>query len=127
MPQTTPKLSEVVGVKEAGDAFMKTVFDEMKVGDVKAIPNMGGSVYYLVKVKTRHPENAEELAAFRARFMKENFFGSFFGHSTYEYLNSPVEQTLIRDWTDRLFTKYSVKRNMDEEPVRPTRSRRRTG
>ena len=127
MPQTTPKLSEIVGVKDAGDAFMKTVFDEMKVGDVKAIPNVGGSVYYLVKVKTRHPENAEELAAFRARFMKESFFGSFFGHSTYEYLNAPVEQTLLRDWTDRLFAKYSVKRNMDEEPVRQTRSRRRMG
>jgi hypothetical protein len=127
MPQTTPKLSEIVGIKDAGDAFMKAVFDEMKVGDVKAIPNTGGSVYYLVKVKTRHPENAEELAAFRARFMKENFFGSFFGHSTYEYLNAPVEQTLLRDWTDRLFAKYSVKRNMDEEPVRQTRSRRRMG
>jgi SurA N-terminal domain len=127
MPQTTPKLSEVVGVKDAGDAFMKTVFDEMKVGDVKAMPNMGGSVYYVVKVKTRHPENAEELAAFRARFMKENFFGGFFGHTTYEYLNAPVEQTLLQDWTNRLFTKYSVKRNLDEEPVRQTRSRRRTG
>ncbi|HEV8069798.1 MAG TPA: SurA N-terminal domain-containing protein [Planctomycetaceae bacterium] len=127
MPQTTPKLSEVVGVKEAGDAFMKTVFDEMKVGDVKAIPNMGGSVFYVVKVKTRHPENAEELAAFRARFMKENFFGSFFGHSTYEYLNAGAEQELLRSWTDRLFVKYNVKRNADEEPVRQTRSRRRTG
>jgi hypothetical protein len=127
MPQTTPKLSEVVGVKEAGDAFMKTVFDEMKVGDVKAIPNMGGSVFYIVKIKTRHPENAEELAAFRARFMKENFFGSFFGHSTYEYLNAGAEQELLRSWTDRLFVKYNVKRNADEEPVRQTRSRRRTG
>jgi hypothetical protein len=127
MPQTTPKLSEVVGVKEAGDAFMKTVFDEMKVGDAKAIPNMGGSVFYVVKVKTRHPENAEELAAFRARFMKENFFGSFFGHSTYEYLNAGAEQELLRSWTDRLFVKYNVKKNADEEPVRQTRSRRRTG
>jgi len=127
MPQTTPKLSEVVGVKDAGDAFMKTVFDEMKVGDVKAIPNMGGSVFYVVKVKTRHPENAEELAAFRARFMKENFFGSFFGHSTYEYLNAGAEQELLRSWTDRLFVKYNVKKNADEEPVRQTRSRRRTG
>ncbi|HXY34052.1 MAG TPA: SurA N-terminal domain-containing protein [Planctomycetaceae bacterium] len=125
MPQTMPKLSDIVGVKEAGDAFMKTVFDEMKVGDVKAVPNMAATVYYVVKVKTRHPENAEELAAFRARFMKENFFGSFFGRSTYEYLNAPASQRLVSDWADRLFAKYSVKRNMDEEPVRQTRSRRR--
>jgi SurA N-terminal domain len=127
MPQTTPKLSDIAGVKDAGDAFMKTVFDEMKIGDVKAIPNMGASVYYVVKVKTRHPDNAEELAALRTRFMKENFFGSFFGHSTYEYLNAPAEQKLLSDWVDRLFAKYSVKRNMDEEPVRQTRSRRRVG
>jgi hypothetical protein len=58
--------------------------------------------------------------------MKENFFGSFFGHSTYEYLNAPPEQKLLSDWAERLFTKYSVKRNADEEPVRQTRSRRRT-
>jgi hypothetical protein len=127
MPQMTPKLSEVVGVKEAGDAFMKTVFDEMKIGDIKAVPNLGSSVYYVAKVKTRHPENAEELAAFRARFLKENFFGSFLGHSTYEYLNAPAEQKLLSDWTNFLFVKYNVKRNMDEEPVRQSRSRRRMG
>jgi hypothetical protein len=124
MPQTTPKLSDIVGVKSPDEAFMKAVFDEMRVGDVKAIPNLGGSIYYVVRVKSRHPENAEEMAAFRARFMKENFFGSFFGHSTYEYLNASSEQQLINDWTQRLFTKYSVKRNMEEEPVR---QRRRTG
>ncbi len=127
MQQTMPKLSDIIGVKSPDDAFMKTIFDEMKVGDVKAIPNLGVSVYYVVRVKTRHPDNAEELAAFRARFMKENFFGSFFGHSTYEYLNAPPEQKLLSDWAERLFTKYSVKRNADEEPVRQTRSRRRTG
>jgi len=127
MPQMTPKLSDIAGVKEAGDPFMKTVFDEMKVGDVKAIPNMGGSVFYVVKVKTRHPADAEEMAAFRARFMKENFFGSFFGHSTYEYLNAPAEQKLLSDWYDRLFHKYNVQHNRDEESIRQTRSRRRVG
>jgi hypothetical protein len=124
MPDSTPQISDVVGVKEAGDPFMKTVFDEMKVGDVKAVPNFPSTIYYVVKVKSRHPENAEEMAAFRARFMKENFYGSFLGRSTYEHLNLPIQQKLVSDWADRLFAKYSVKRNMDEEPVRQTRSRR---
>jgi SurA N-terminal domain len=127
MQQTTPKLSDIVGIKSPDETFMKTIFDEMKVGDVKAVPNLGASVYYVVRVRTRHPENAEEMAAFRTRFMKENFYGSFFGHSTYEYLNAPPEQKLLSEWADRLFTKYSVKRNLDEGPVRQTRSRRRTG
>jgi hypothetical protein len=127
MQDTMPKLSDIAGVKGADDAFMKTVFDEMKVGDVKAVPNMGGSIFYVVRVKNRHPENAEEMAAFRARFMKENFFGSFLGHSTYEYLNAPAEQRLVSEWADRLFAKYQVKRNADEEPVRQPRSRRRMG
>jgi hypothetical protein len=127
MPQTVPKLSDIVGVKVPDETFMKTIFDEMKVGDVKAIPNQGASVFYVVRVKTRHPENAEEMAAFRARFMKENFYGSFFGHSTYEYLNAPPEQKLLSDWAEHLFAKYNVKRNQDEEPVRQARPRRRTG
>jgi hypothetical protein len=127
MPDTTPQVSDVAGVKEAGDPFMKAVFDEMKVGDVKAVPNFASTVYYVVKVTSRHPENAEEMAAFRARFMKENFYGNFLGRSTYEHLNLPLQQKLVSDWADRLFAKYSVKRNADEEPVRQTRSRRRTG
>jgi hypothetical protein len=127
MPDPTPKLSEVVGVKLADDAFMKAVFDEMKVGDVKVVPNLGASAYYVVRVKTRHPENAEEMAAFRARFMKENFFGSFLGHSTYEYLNAPPEQKLLTEFTQRLFAKYGVKPNVEEEAPRSTRSRRRNG
>ena len=65
MQDTMPKLSDIAGVKGADDPFMKTVFDEMKVGDVKAVPNMGGSIFYVVRVKNRHPENAEEMAAFR--------------------------------------------------------------
>ncbi len=127
MPETTPKLSDIVGVKGADDAFMKAIFDEMKVGDVKAVPNYGGSIIYVVYVKTRHPENAEEMAAFRERFMKENFFGSFLGHSTYEYLNAPAQQRLVNEWAERMFTKYQVKRNPDEEAPQSNRSRRRTG
>ncbi len=127
MQDTMPKLSDIAGVKGADDPFMKTVFDEMKVGDVKAVPNMGGSIFYVVRVKNRHPENAEEMAAFRARFMKENFFGSFLGHSTYEYLNAAAQQKLVNEWAERLWHKYDAKRNADEEPVRQSRSRRRMG
>jgi hypothetical protein len=127
MPDPTPKLSDIVGVKMPDEAFMKTVFDEMKVGEVKAVPNMGASVYYVVRVKSRHPENAEEMAAFRVRFMKENFFGSFLGHSTYEYLNAGAEQGLLNDWYQRLVAKYKLTRNAEEEATRPVRSRRRTG
>jgi SurA N-terminal domain len=127
MPETAPRLSEIVGVKEADETFMKTIFDELKVGDVKAVPNFGPSVYYVVRVKSRHPENAEQLAVFRAQFMKENFYGSFLGASTYEYLNAPAEQKLRYEWGERLEAKYGVHRNLEEEPVRQTRSRGRAG
>jgi hypothetical protein len=127
MPETAPRLSDIVGVKEADEAFMKTIFDELKVGDVKAVPNYGPSVYYVVRVKTRHPENAEQLVVFRTQFMKENFFGSFLGASTYDYLNAPTEQRLRFEWAQRLEAKYGVKPNPEEEPMRQTTSRRRAG
>ena len=59
--------------------------------------------------------------------MKENFFGSFLGHSTYEYLNAAAQQKLVNEWAERLWHKYDAKRNADEEPVPQSRSRRRMG
>jgi hypothetical protein len=128
MPETVPKLSDIVGVKQIDDSFMKTVFDELKVGDVKAVPNYGPSAYYVVRVKTRHPDNAEQLALFRTQFMKENFFGSFLGASTYEYLNAPEDQRLRYDWERRLEAKYGLHPpSPDEESMRQTSSRTPAG
>jgi hypothetical protein len=125
MPDPTPRLSEITGVADPDQAFMKAVFDEMHVGDVRVVPNMGSTILYVVKVKTRHPEDESEKAAFRARFLKERLFGTGFvfgGRTTYDYLNMPEQQQLAGEWVDRLFAKYNVRRNFEEE--RHPRTRR---
>jgi hypothetical protein len=127
MPDTMPRLSEITGVTDPDDGFMKAVFDEMKVGDVRVVPNHGPSAFYVVKLKTRHPADDAEREAFRARFMKERLFGGgyMYGRTPYDYLNMPEQQQLASSWMDRLYTKYRVRRNMEEEPRR--RPTRRTG
>jgi hypothetical protein len=121
----TPRLSEIPGVKAAGDAFMKAIFNEMQVGDVRVVPNFGESIFYVVKVKTRHPEDEAEKEGFRARFLKERLFGgnSFMGggQSTYDYLAVPEQQRIGSEWVKRLEAKYNLKKDLEER-----RSRGRT-
>ena len=118
MPDSTPRLSDITGVTDPDQDFMKAVFDEMRVGDVRVVPNRGPTILYVVKLKTRHPADEAEKEAFRARFMKEKLFGGGFmfgGRTTYDYLNMPEQQQLAGGWMERLYTKYNVRRNFDEE------------
>ncbi|HUE15514.1 MAG TPA: hypothetical protein VMR25_15215 [Planctomycetaceae bacterium] len=118
MPDPTPRLSDITGVTDPDEAFMKAVFDEMRVEDVRVVPNRGPTILYVVKLKTRHPADDAEKEAFRARFLKERLFGSGFmygGRTTYDYLNMPEQQQLASDWMERLYTKYNVRRNFEED------------
>lgn len=125
MPDPSPRLSDITGVTNPDESFMKAVFDEMQVGDVRVVPNQGATVLYVVKLKTRHPADDAEKEAFRARFMKERLFGGGFmfgGQTTYDFLNMPEQQRLATDWMDRLYAKYRVRRNPDEERPRSKRT-----
>jgi hypothetical protein len=127
MPDPAPRLSEITGVTSPDEAFMKAIFDEMKVGDVRVVPNLGPTAYYVVRVKTRHPADDAEKEAFRARFLKERLFSSGFmfgGRTTYDYLNMPQQQQLAGDWMQRLYTKYNVRRNEEEAPPNRRNTRR---
>jgi predicted CopG family antitoxin len=128
MPDPSPRLSDIAGVSNPDDAFMKAVFDEMKVNDVRVVANRGPTAFYVVKLKSRHPADEAEKEAFRARFLKERLFSSGFmfgGRTTYDYLNMPEQQQLAGDWMERLYTKYNVRRNMEEQP--PQHQPRRAG
>ena len=125
--RSEPRLSEITGVTNPDEAFMKAIFDEMKVGDVRVVPNLGPTAYYVVSVKTRHPADDAEKEAFRARFLKERLFSSGFmfgGRTTYDYLNMPQQQQLAGDWMQRLYTKYNVRRNEEEQPTNRRNTRR---
>ncbi len=48
-----PRRSIITGVQQAGDDFMKTVFEQLKNNEVGVAPNSDRSVYYVVQVRDR--------------------------------------------------------------------------
>jgi hypothetical protein len=61
-----PTLSEVNGVEQAGDEFMRTVFG-LKVGETGVAVNESKSIYYVVRVTSRTPDEEN---------LREQFVGS---------------------------------------------------
>ncbi|WP_437193533.1 hypothetical protein [Planctomicrobium sp. SH527] len=102
--QQTPPVSPsmVPGVDNPSEAFFKTVFDEMKVGDVRVIPNQDQTEYFVVKVTTRYPSTPEDLEKFREAFMAAGMQQSYI---------SLAQRTLSEnsvDWRSDLFKKHEV-------------------
>ncbi len=118
MPNNQPTLSVIPGVDQPDSRFMETVFDQMKVGDVKVVPNADSSVFYVVKVKNRIPSEPSDLEAQRQAFLREDLFGRntlFGGGSTYDSLIGPNQRAVQVDWFRLLNDKYRVQRNTSAE------------
>lgn len=114
MPDRRPSLSEIPGVELPDNEFMKTIFEQMKVGDVNVLPNADRSVYYVVKVKSRTPSEPSDIEAHRQAFLREDLFsggGMFGGFTTYDYLLSPEQQQTRMAWFQQLEAKYALRRN----------------
>jgi len=69
-PQILP--TELAELPAAGEEFMRTVFDELKVGGIGMAPAQDESAYYVVKVDRKSLES--DLPKIREDFIKENFF-----------------------------------------------------
>jgi hypothetical protein len=99
--QMPPRLSNVAGVTEPGDEFMKTVFEKLKPGEVGVAHNGDKSVYYLVNVETREAATPEEMATFR-KGMLDNRLQSqsaqtFAQSDAAMFQTSPFERLFPRD------------------------------
>lgn len=110
-----PALSNVTGVTGAGNEFMKTVFEDLAVGQVGAAPNQDRSIIYLVEVTKRAglPDTTlrslDELHAeyLKTAFIPENLMIN--SPTTYQYLAEPQSMALQQRWFDEYREKYNIK------------------
>lgn len=107
-----PELSPVDGLEGVGQGFMRTVFEDLKPGDVGVAPNQNRSVYYVVRVKERDaaPATGQEenlgLMALRQQFLTTGRSG--FAQGPYMYLNRDRLISLLNNWRQTYERSYAV-------------------
>lgn len=73
LPTQPPTISSVLGIDNAGPAFMKTAFDELGPGEVGATANATGSEYYVIRVNERDGAGTSPDAAVAAKALEQQF------------------------------------------------------
>ncbi|MGC1273962.1 MAG: hypothetical protein WBC44_09660 [Planctomycetaceae bacterium] len=87
----------------AGEAFMRTVFETLKVGESGVAASTDGSTYYVVEVESR--SSTEEIAKMRDEFLKEN---PFFFLSPFRVRMSNEAFELRRTWYEAFRKRHDV-------------------
>lgn len=112
-----PQIQDPPGVQKAGPDFMRTVFDELAVGQTGVAANYDRSVYYVVRITERTPSETDpRYDAFRERFLmqpvfQENEFLAQFGidpRSVYQRLAVREVLELQPDWIRGLWARHSA-------------------
>ena len=69
----TVEFGSIPGIDNINDEFMKTV-SELKIGEVKVVPNADRSVFYVVHLKSRNPSDSNDPAylALQRQFLRED-------------------------------------------------------
>jgi hypothetical protein len=88
--QTQPTMSEVQGVDEPGDAFMKKV-SEMTVGDVSVALNQPETIAYVIRVTKVDPFES----VLKTRFLSQSF-------AMYQSVATPEMIKQQRAWLDHI-------------------------
>ena len=102
-----PRISELPVVDKAGDDFMRTVFDELKLNEVGVAVNADRTVYYVAKVVYRNQADREA-------FMKTPLFGAdammgFSFNTPYDQLAAREQQLVRNRFVKDLDKKFGVK------------------
>ena len=124
-PQENPfappviEMSTISAVENAGEDFMRVVFNELQVGQTGVAPNADRTAYYVVQVKSRTPSDEEGLARLRQSFMREDLFGrSMFGMmmpTAYDMVLTARQQAMYQEWLQNLYAKYEVQRTQRQD------------
>ena len=123
--QQEPMISDVPLISNAGNDFMKTVFEELNEGDIGVAVNSSRSVYYVVKVTGR--ESAKDDGGIarqeqHKRFFEEKFSGLYpIIKSPYESLAQYPQRMIEQAWRQSFEKRHNVEW---EEETTPTRRRR---
>ena len=105
-----PSLSTIAGIDKAGEEFMRYVFASLKPGEVGVTPNADRSIYYIVKIVHRIPDDAAGEQALRQAFLAEDK-SSFL--SPYVYLLRETQMRANARWREALQAKYDVHWSQD--------------
>jgi hypothetical protein len=112
-PEAT--LSTISAVESAGEEFMRTVFEDLDVGETGVAPAADRSAYYVVQVKSRTPSDKAGMAKLRESFLREDLFArnSIFGPipTTYEKAMGRIQERMYRQFFDRFAEKFAIQRS----------------
>lgn len=106
-----PRAGDILGIppQEIDEAFRTKLFDEMKPGDVAALPNADRSAYYVMKIDSRSHQTEAEQETLRKEFVSSsNFMTSFILQMT---LNQTEQQALSQQFVQRLEERHGVSLN----------------
>ncbi|WP_373652277.1 hypothetical protein [Schlesneria sp. DSM 10557] len=123
--QQEPTLTDIPLIPEVDGNFMKTVFEELKVGEVGVAPNANRSIYYVFKVKDR--ENAIEDGGVaeqerRKQFLAERFTGLYpIIKSPYESLAQGPQRVIDQSWVRNFESRNEVEWTESEATRRSRR------
>ena len=114
-------------VENAGDKFMETVFNEMKVGKIRVIPNADRTTYCVVQLNSRQTTDAEEMKKIKDEFiisnpererpqLPEGIPPELMARFAQQFMNRPTTATLAQSeyrgigpkWRKQLEDKYKV-------------------
>jgi hypothetical protein len=114
---TPPTISVVDGVRQPGDAFMKKVFEDLKVGDTGVAPNGPRSDFYVVHVRERDTEKNPDgdnlaLRALQDRFLLEGSTGFF--NPAYMMLSQTSQAEIDSNWRTNFEKRYNIVWNEPE-------------
>ena len=120
-----PMTTEIPLIKNAGNDFMKVVFEELKEGEVGVAPNADRSAYYVVKVIGRETSKDDGGVAEQQRhkqFLAERFAGLYpIIKSPYEAIAQLPQRAIDQAWRQSFEKRHSVE--WEEEVQQPRRRR----
>ncbi|MEW4529270.1 hypothetical protein [Maioricimonas sp. JC845] len=108
--QPPPELTQIPGLNDLGDDFMKTVFNDLQAGEVGVAANADRTEYYVVRIARRTPSGEEELKKFRDGFLAEST-------TSFSEMERQERREFGTNWLDRLFEKHDVRIAERETPA----------
>lgn len=113
MQMSEPQISSIDGVDGANNEFMKTVFEDLAVGQTGVAANQLRSAYYVVQVKDRDgvPEKPDDdnlaLKALQQQFLVQGRTGFTFDPAFMAMARYPQNE-IIGQWQNKLKEKYQI-------------------
>ncbi|MGE0375927.1 MAG: hypothetical protein AB7I48_15805 [Planctomycetaceae bacterium] len=113
-----PELTRLRSVPgHMGESFMKTVFQEIRPGEVGVAHSVDQDYFYVVRINDRTYGRAADLAGFRESFIHEPVFAPYYA-SDYPKLAQSTLGNYQTDWSELLLKKHHaeiIKREPEKE------------